>query len=63
METLISLDYYCSIVMGGVIRMSSRTIAIPSKFGYILPGPVENRKFSNVTTSACATRARSKQRA
>ena len=37
--------------------MSSRTIAIPSKFGYILPGPIEDRKFSNVTTSACATRA------
>ena len=56
-EILIGLDYYWSIVMGGVIRTSSGPVAIASKFGYILSGPIEDRKFSNVTTSACATRA------
>ena len=55
-EILIGLDYYWSI-MGGVIRTSSGPVAIASKFGYILSGSIENRKFSNVTTSACATRA------
>ena len=56
-DILISLDYYWGIVMGGVIRTSSRPVAIASKFGYILSGPIEDRKFSSVTTSACATRA------
>ena len=54
-EILIGLDYYWSIVMGGVIRTSLGSVAIASKFGYILSGPIEDRKFSNVTTSACAT--------
>ena len=54
---LIGLDYYWSIVMGGVIRVSLGPVAIASKFGYILSGPIQNRKFSNVTTSACAARA------
>ena len=56
-EILIGLDYYWSIVIGGVIRTSSGTVAIASKFGYILSGPIEDRKFSNVTASAWATRA------
>ena len=56
-DILIGLDYYWSIVMGGVIRASSRPVAIASKFGYILSGPIEDRKFSSVTTSACTTRA------
>ena len=41
--------------MGGVIRTSSGPVAIATKFGYILSGPIDNRKFSNVTISACAT--------
>ena len=46
-EILIGLDYYWSIAMGGgVVRTGLGPVAIPSKFGY----------FSNVTTSACATR-------
>ena len=53
-EVLIGLDYYWSIIMGVVIRTSSEPVAIASKFGYILSGPIEDRKFSNVTTSACA---------
>ena len=40
-----------------MIRTSSAPVAIASKFVYILSGPIEDRKFSNVTTSACATRA------
>ena len=36
MEILIDLDYYWSIVMGGVIRTSLGPVAIASKFGYIL---------------------------
>ena len=40
-----------------MIRTSSGTVAIASKFGYILPGSTKNRKFLNVTTRACATRA------
>ena len=56
-EILIGLDYYWSIAMGGVIKTSSGPVAIASKFGYILSGPIEDRKFSNVTTSTCATRA------
>ena len=56
-EILIGLDYYWSIVIGGVIRTSSGPVAIASKFEYILSGPIEDRKFSNDTTSACATRA------
>ena len=56
-KILIGLDYYWSIVMWGVIRTSSGPVAIASKFGYILSGPLEDRKFSNVTTSAFATRA------
>ena len=43
--------------MGGVIRTSSGLVAIASRFGYILSCPIEDIKFSNVTTSACATRA------
>ena len=63
MEILISLYHYCSIVMGEVIRTSLGPIAIAGKFGYILPGPIEDKKFSNVTTRACATQAHFKQRA
>ena len=44
-EILIGLDYYWSIIMGGVIRTSSRPVAIASKFGYILSGPIEDRNF------------------
>ena len=43
--------------MGEVIRMSSGPVAIASKFGYILSSPIEGKKISNVTTSACTTRA------
>ena len=43
--------------MGEVIRTSSGPLAVASKFGYVLYGPIEDRKFLNVTTSACATRA------
>ena len=43
--------------MGGVIKMSSGPAAIARKFRYTLSGPIEDRKFSNVTTSACTTRA------
>ena len=58
-EILIDLDYNWSIAMGGVIRTSSGSgpVGRASKSGYILSGPIEDRKFSNVTTSACATRA------
>ena len=54
-KILIGLDYYWSIVMGGVIRTSSGPVGITNKFGYILSGAIDDRKFSNVTTSACAT--------
>ena len=37
--------------------MSLGSIAIASQFGYILSGPIVDRKFSNDTTSACETRA------
>ena len=40
-----------------MIRTSSGPVAIASKFGYILSCPFEDRKFSNVATSAYATRA------
>ena len=40
-----------------MIRTSSGSVAIASKFGYILSCPFEDRKFSNVATSAYATRA------
>ena len=56
-EILTGLDYCWSIVTGGVIRMSSGPVTIARKFGYILSGPIEERKFSNVITSACAKRA------
>ena len=42
--------------MGGVIRTNLGPVAIASKFGYILPAPIEDRKFSNVTTSPFAIR-------
>ena len=35
-EILIGLDYYLSIVMGGAIRTSSRSVAIASKFRYFI---------------------------
>ena len=54
-EILIGLDYYQSIVMVVVIRMRSGPVAIASKFGYILSGLIEDRRFSNFTTSACRT--------
>ena len=56
-EILIDLDYNWSVAMGGVIRTSSRPVGRASKSGYILSCPIEDRKFSNVTTIACATRA------
>ena len=56
-KVLIGLDYYWSIVMGEMIRTSPGPVAIASKVGYILSGPTEDRKFSNIATSACATRA------
>ena len=40
-----------------MIRTSSGPVATASKFRYILSGPFGDRKFSNVTTSACATQA------
>ena len=55
-EILIGVDYYWSIGTGGVIRTSSGPVAIDSKFGSILPGPIGD-SYKNVTTSACATRA------
>ena len=45
------------MLWGRVIRTSSGPVVIARKFGYILSGPIEHRKFSNVTTSACAARA------
>ena len=36
--------------------MSSGPVAIARELGYILSGPIEDRKFSNVTTSTCAMR-------
>ena len=45
------------LLWGGVIRMSLESVAIASQFGYILSGPIVDRKFSNDTTSACETRA------
>ena len=54
-EILTGLDYYQSIVMVVVIRMRSGLVAIASKFGYILSGLIEDRRFSNFTTSACGT--------
>ena len=54
-EILTGLDYYQSIVMVVVIRMRSGPVAIASKFGYILSGLIEDRRFSNFTTSACGT--------
>ena len=45
------------MLWGGVIRTISGPVAITRKFGYILSGPTEDRKFSNVTTSVCATQA------
>ena len=43
--------------MGGMIRMSSGLVTIASKLGYILSGPIEDRKLSNFTTSASKMRA------
>ena len=37
--------------------MGSGSVAIARKFGYILFRPIEDRKFSSVTTSTCGTRA------
>ena len=42
---------------GGVIRTSLGSVATACKLGSILSGPIRDKKFSNVTTSACATRA------
>ena len=56
-KLLIGLGYYWSIVMGEMIRTSPGPAAIASKVGYILSGPIEDRKCSNIATSACATRA------
>ena len=47
-ETLIGFDYYWSIVMGGVIRTVSGPVSIISKFGYILSGPIDDRKLQLV---------------
>ena len=49
--------------MRGLIRTILEPVTIASKFGYILSGLIEDRKFSNVTTSALSTRAPSKTRA
>ena len=43
--------------MGGMIRTSSGLVTIASKLGYILSGPIEDRKLSNFTTSASKMRA------
>ena len=56
-KLLIGLGYYWSIVMGEMFRTSPGPAAIASKVGYILSGPIEDRKCSNIATSACATRA------
>ena len=44
-KILIGLDYYWSIVMGGVIRTTSGPVGIANKFRYILSGPIDNRTF------------------
>ena len=44
-KILIGLDYYWSIVMGGVIRTTSEPVGIANKFRYILSGPIDDRKF------------------
>ena len=40
-----------------MIRTSPGPVPIASKVEYILSGPIEDRKFSNIATSACAIRA------
>ena len=39
-DVLIGADYYYDIVIGDVIRGSGRPVAISSKLGWLLPGPV-----------------------
>ena len=53
-EILIGLDFYLNLVMGGVIKLTARSITLRSKFGYILFGPLEDMK--QLPTSACYAR-------
>ena len=47
----IGLDWYWSLVMGGVIRGMSGPTAIHTKVGWILPGPATNLTTANPTSS------------
>ena len=57
LEILIWLDYYMYVVMEVVIKSRTGSVALRSKFGYILSGPLEDMKQSSLATNAhCATR-------
>ena len=52
-KILIGLDYYWSIIKGGVVRLKNSPVALESKFGLILSGSVEapNREYTHCYVS------------
>ena len=54
-DILIGADYYWSLMTEDIVRLDERLVAIRSKFGYILSGPVEVRekRMNNPHSSLC----------
>ena len=51
-ETLIRLEFYWNIVMGEATKLRTGSVALRSKFDYILSGPLEDLKQTSLSTSA-----------
>ena len=51
MYILIGSDYYWDVVHGKIILGADRLVAVSSKFGQLLSGPVQSEDRKNVTHS------------
>ena len=54
-DILIGADYYWSLMTEDIVRLDERLVAIRSKFGYILSGPIEvkEKRMNNPHSSLC----------
>ena len=50
-DVLIGSDYYWDVVDGEIIRGAGGLVAVRSKFGWLLSGPVQSKDCKNITHS------------
>ena len=50
-DVLISSDYYWDVVEGEIVQGSEGLVAVRSKFGWLLSGPVKSKDYEYITHS------------